>query len=283
MSIWFHSCGSYTSGLDTSIQDQRQLDVVVRDVVSIIVLGFGSYGVVLLLKEEESGREWAVKMTSADYHDNEMHIACQLETLSPVTQVFIHTYGWLMSRGAPLAWRDMLPSHDQSGKELPWHVLESQRVLVLFMEYSRLRMRVSEPIGNPCWSYMVDLNDRAKKAALFLLIHGLMEARKQLGFSHNDLHSGQIVLVARNPKNPLRVGSYCVTHCSHIPKILDFGMSVTNATPVRVHTGNDPRARLWATQDEEAEVFRDTDNVISDDIWQKHLTYWTNPISTMLP
>lgn len=56
-----------------------------------------------------------------------------------------------------------------------------------------------------------------------------MESKKRLGFSHNDIHDGQIVLFKRNPRVPIVLGKdYQILNCRFMPKFIDFGASTLN-------------------------------------------------------
>jgi hypothetical protein len=210
----YRPCAQYKSA---TLQDAED-DLSFVKPNELIFLGKGDHGIVLRLNER-----MAVKITAADPFIKEMH------TLRPHTQAFIATYGWLQHTGIPPSWMRRLPRVNQKGEALDWSVYEGKRLIFIFMEHSSFRMQMpgnpSSDAGVVFWHRLLP---REAKQVLFIILHALYVARKRLGFSHNDLHDGQIMLFNRPDENTpivLHGGRFVLYDCIVVPKIIDFGSS----------------------------------------------------------
>ena len=194
-------------------------------------LGEGNNGIALRFADSVSDNN-VVKITYADKFPNEAPISLALNDLKPETQAFIHTSRSYERHGIEPSWKHLLPKTHQDGTTLiDWEKYDSKRLTYIFMEYAAYRIRypnASAPGGCVTW---VDLDAEAAKKVMFILLHALYVARRELQFSHNDIHDGQIMLFLRDPSKPIHLGNgYKIENCLYIPKLIDFGASVTGDT-----------------------------------------------------
>jgi hypothetical protein len=196
------------------------------DVLHFTFLGEGQNGAVLLLKGD-GDKTQVVKITYWPKFENEASIAQKLDVLRPVTQAFITTFGFQVRRGLPNGWKGLLPSKDNAFNALDWDEYDRAPAIVLiFMEHANHRIafpNASASTGSVYWHH---LNFQEAKQVLFILLHGLMVARKELGFSHNDIHDGQVMLLPILHKKRVLLGTrHHIDHCRFMPKFIDFGAS----------------------------------------------------------
>lgn len=193
---------------------------------NLLFLGEGQNGIVLLVNGDIAGR-MVVKITFSDPFIKEARIAKKLAVLKPYTQAFIATFDSFEHQGLLESWKPMLPPRDQDGRLIDWEKYEGRKLTYIVMEHSNFRIQYPDkaaPGGVVFWHNVTSEN--AKKL-LFILLHGLYIARRELAFSHNDIHDGQIVLFMRNAKKPVTLGEgYEIRDCPIIPKFIDFGASV---------------------------------------------------------
>lgn len=188
-------------------------------------LGEGQNGIVLLVDGSIEGRR-VVKITYSKRFKDEAKLMEKLHVLKPDTQAFIAVFGWYERSGLLPEWREMLPQFRQDGSRLDWEKYDREKLVYIFMEHSNFRMAYpnpSAPAGVVFWEH---ISLEQSKKIMFILLHGLYVARKKLGFSHNDIHDGQIVLFKRDPKVPVVLEKgYTVKECRYMPKFIDFGAS----------------------------------------------------------
>lgn len=239
-------------------------------------LGSGQYGVAILLISTSSKKTYAVKITDSEHHMGEAVIAGQLCVHHPA---FIQTYGWLQFHGIPDLIARQLPERDHTGEVLHWNRLMDKRLLYIFMEHSSFRLAPAPghtlPGSNGStifWEYFNHNPRQILHKILFVLLHGLAAARREVQFAHHDIHDGQIMLFRRRDSDePLTLGKYRIKDCFVLPKFIDFGMSATNA--VIQHSGN-PNARIRLIGEEvsgKEEAFRDAspqERDGTDDVFQ---------------
>lgn len=217
-----HSCSDYN--------DQSKLDgfdcLDMIEATDLVFLGEGQNGVVLYLNND-----LAVKITYAGDYMHEMQIGCQLERLRPMTQAFVHLKGWNRCKGIPPSWLRYLPRYDQNHELIDWGKYEDKPLLYLFMERGLYRIRLQKGLSPSAGNGVVfweDVSPDDAKKLLLILLHGLYIARKELQFSHNDIHDGQIMLFRRNTTSHIYLcgGLLKITDLPVIPKFVDYGASV---------------------------------------------------------
>lgn len=141
----------------------------------------------------------------------DISISCEFEKLRRMTPIFLHTFGWLYCTEYPRDWRALI------GTE-PKNLNTTNGVLIQVMELA------SQSFSVPL--IMSEFDD-----ILFILLHGLYIANTSLGFKHNDIHAGQILLQPR-PQNsdPIELSYKNVIYSFNtrfVPKLIDYGMSST--------------------------------------------------------
>ena len=166
-------------------------------------LGQGKQGVVFEVIRKQ--QVMAVKVVPMGVDGiNEIETQCLLNGLNDQTGVFLHIYGWQVCENMPAGWADFV------------RLQTKERLLFIFMEKTI-----------KSWED-VDLKPHEKKAALFLLIHGLMVARREFnGFSHDDIHKENIMLQSIELKKTIQlVEGYLVgPNLRFVPKYIDYGFS----------------------------------------------------------
>ena len=150
----------------------------------------------------------------------DLSIACQLNSLAKETPVFVHTWGWIACGEIPADWKRFMFA-------LPMGVDWSLPTFIYqVMDYA------PESWADKGTSFLAE----EYESMLFLLLHGLYTARKELGsFSHNDIHEGQVLLQPCKPKTVItcRVeGNLLEVVCERfVPKLIDFGMASSKSHP----------------------------------------------------
>jgi hypothetical protein len=195
-------------------------------------LGNGKTGVVVALQRTTGGRSFAVKISPL-YEDTakEVEIACKLNKLMNRTQVFPHTYGWIVCDAIPESWlkdkrntfRDMMRR---------WN---GQKSLFMFQSAIPLKFYDKEVPKTP----------DAMRAAIYLLLHGIGEARREFnGFRHRDIHTENIMWgllpgAQGADTEPVPVGQNMRVRATHMPKLIDYGFSEFGMPPA------DERDPMW--------------------------------------
>jgi len=132
---------------------------------------------------------------------DEVKAQCLLNSLSDKTGIFARAFGWIVCDAMPKAW-DMV---DYEVEE------EGQKYLFIFMEKTQKSWLTPKKLKKK-----MKMTDAQLKHILYLLIHGLYVARKEIGFSHDDLHSGNLMLQVVPGKSGTRF----------VPKLIDFGFAL---------------------------------------------------------
>jgi hypothetical protein len=185
-------------------------------------LGKGEMSVIARLDSTDTvPQQIVVKIMPLDSNARQdLSIACQLNKLHDATPVFIQTWGWLACQEIPREWKQYMFS-------LPQGVDWSLPMLIFqVMDYSP-----------ESWADKnTTLLAAEYESMLFLLLHGLYVARKQLGsFSHNDIHEGQILLQPCKPQTQITcmvegVAIFVTCH-RFVPKLIDFGLASSKSLP----------------------------------------------------
>lgn len=198
-------------------------------------LGSGKTGVVVALQKTSGGRSFAVKISPL-YEDSakEVEIACKLNKLLNKTQIFPHTHGWIVCDTIPESWIE----HKRNTFRDIMRRWKGLRLLFMFQTAIPLKFRDDEVPKTP----------DAMRAAIYLLLHGIGEARKEFnGFRHRDIHTGNIMwgllpgAAGGGGANtmPVPVGQNIQVRATHMPKLIDYGFAEFGMPPA------DERDPLW--------------------------------------
>jgi serine/threonine protein kinase len=149
--------------------------------------------------------------------EHELFIACQVNGLRKFTPVFIQTFGWIVSRKVPKAWAAYVNLSKVQYSEIP-----KKSFMMLFMEQSNYKFK----------SKAVRFDEKQYLTILFILLHALYIARRELHFTHSDLHMGNIMLdITHETHLNLAIGDNDTFDIAlpngFLPKIIDFGHSQT--------------------------------------------------------
>lgn len=168
------------------------------------MLGKGEQGVVFEVIHEQ--QKMVVKVVEMGVEGiNEIETQCTLNDLDAKTGIFTHAFGWQVCSAMPAAWADFVTFD------------HTERLLFIFMEKTM-----------ETWA-SVPLKPTEEKAILFLLLHGLMVARRDAGgFQHDDIHKENVML---QPIDFTRVvyldGGYTVgPRLRFVPKLIDYGYAM---------------------------------------------------------
>ncbi|MBX9637207.1 MAG: hypothetical protein K2Q45_06620 [Nitrosomonas sp.] len=193
-------------------------------------LGKGEMSVIARLDStDDIAQQIVVKIMPLDVNARQdLSIACQLNNLHNATPVFIQTWGWLACHEIPREWKQYMFA-------LPTGVDWSLPVLIFqVMDYS------PESWSDKNTTLLAD----EYEAMLFLLLHGLYVARKELGsFSHNDIHEGQVLLQPCKPNTEITCmveGVSMIVQCKRfVPKLIDFGLASSKSLPFSTTSDED--------------------------------------------
>lgn len=199
-------------------------------------LGMGEFGIAILLNAglgDGRFQELVAKLTAneRDATAKELRIACELNQLHGDTPIFPHTYGWLMCDEIPQPWRRMLDLRQRN------HVVMSpfREAPVLFTFMQAVRHKWSEI---PLWV------ENRYRVCLFILIHGIWVAGSRLGFHHQDIHPGQVMLqpsasgAAEESRFLFGDNREARIMTAYTPRLLDYGFASTTRHRTTVY-GND--------------------------------------------
>lgn len=214
-------------------QDKYALSYITTNfAVSSTFFGKGSFGVVVGLNyiEKNDGSTLVVKIIPFQIEDSgfydplivvrdaqqELYISCQVNNLNDFTPVFIHTYGWLISEEIPKSWLKYI-----NFQKIQYADVKKKSYMFLFMEKAFY----------PFDSDHVKFSNEGYLTILFVLLHALYIGRRELQFTHSDLHMRNIMLdITREEYLQLKIEeeifSIALPDC-FLPKIIDFGLSRT--------------------------------------------------------
>lgn len=196
--------------------DEAPVDELDASYTFIQVLGKGSEGLVVEVQDEKH-RRLAVKIVPLTTQSiQEVNTQCLLTDLNKKTKIFAHAYGWQVHASIPLQWKQFLKQEE----------VEEGTLLFIFME---------KTIENWTNSDKLRIQSMERKAIVFLILHGLYWARKELEFDHSDLHDENIMLQMNTSQNPLKLkideNEFVLPgDIRFIPKLIDFGFSTTKFT-----------------------------------------------------
>lgn len=216
-----HPCSELPQGILP--EDGNILNIIKdRYAVSISFLGKGAFGNVIALDDIKMDGKPSVAVKILQYESKsmttnnlsmkeakrELEIGCILNSLNSF--VFINTYGWLISSKIPEPW---IPYINQEVYQNP------KSYLFLFMEQSNYEFK----------SDSLHFDREGYLRILFLLLHGLYVAIRELGFKHTDIHNGNIMIDKTSEKNvtvDIDFQSFQIDLPNHyVPKFIDFGLS----------------------------------------------------------
>lgn len=164
-------------------------------------LGQGKQGIAFEVVNEQQKMVVKVVPLEAD-GIREVESQCLLNDLSGETGVFTRSFGWQVCSEMPSQWAEFV--------RFP----AKERLLFIFMEKSM-----------ETWKEMT-LKPSEKKAALFIMLHGIMTARKAFnGFNHDDIHAENVMLQPIEMDKIVNLGGgYSVgPGLRFVPKFIDFG------------------------------------------------------------
>lgn len=167
------------------------------------LLGSGEQGVAFEVVHEQ--QKMVVKVIPMGLSGlNEIETQCILNQLQSKTGIFTKSFGWQVCSEIPSPWAEYVAFDT------------TERILFIFME------KAMETIES------VPMKRKEKKAVLFLLLHGLMIARRDLnGFKHDDIHKENVMLqsIEYNSVVHLDDGYTVGPHLRFVPKLIDYGFS----------------------------------------------------------
>jgi len=184
------------------------------------MLGSGEQGIVIEVIHKQ--HVMAVKIVPLDeFGIDEVQIQCMLNALQKKTGIFSRAYGWQVCNEIPRQWKEHVVA--------PFE--ESGPLLFIFMEKTI-----------KAWND-VHLKASEYKAVLFLLLHGLYIARKELGFDHDDINTANVMLQPKEMGHSVNVAVgnvyFTVNNGRFVPKLIDYGMATTKYTHEEEEEDND--------------------------------------------
>ena len=225
-------CSDLPKTDDVSLKRDRQCVKAFTEKFSyepLTILGKGSVGSVFgVYYRDNMDVQVAVKIlpygkTLKTLTNKELGIACELNSLSSVTPIFVTTLGYHVCSKIPQSWKDNLDYDEES----EYVYVYMSRPQVGFADMGGYAYKVA---GLDNRDYAISL--------LFILLHGLYVARKFLKFAHHDLHEGNFMFT---PVDPAKMPNFELTveNVEHkvsfirgwVPKVIDFGKSTTEKHP----------------------------------------------------
>lgn len=215
-------------------RDKYALDYIKnRFAASKAFAGKGMFGTVVALNDVQfSGKaSIAVKILPFSIDDSEFYepalvirdveqelfIACQVNALHDWTPVFVQTFGWLVSQHIPKDWKMFVDVNSLQYKEV-----KKLSYMFLFMEQATYKFD-SDSVAFSVKGYLT---------LIFIILHALYVAKKELGFTHSDLHKGNIMIdVVHGKTAHLKMDEDTTIVVNlfnqYMPKLIDFGHAKT--------------------------------------------------------
>ncbi len=164
-------------------------------------LGQGKQGIAFEVVHEQ--QRMVVKVVPLQVDGiREVESQCLLNDLKQETGVFTRSFGWQVCSEMPSQWAEFVSFPTK------------ERLLFIFMEKSM-----------ETWREMTLKSDE-KKTALFMMLHGIMVARKAFnGFSHDDIHADNVMLQPIEMDKVVHLsGGYSLgPGLRFVPKLIDYG------------------------------------------------------------
>lgn len=244
----FTSCKTLPTQNDFYARHDQLLNDFKTDYTLIRFLGAGSFGFVFELQDQMK-HSVAIKMVPylnkitmrSTAQRRELEIMCKLNDLVDTCFIFPRVYGWMTVSALPEEWKDYFEELYEY-QELGFIPYGYRRLPLLLMCTEKVQYTLQDNI-------LISENDL--KCILFLLLNGLMHAKKKLKyFAHEDLHNGNIMLTPANRNNIYRIYDendervlYELSGFDFIPKIIDYGFAeVEEKTPGPKAVHNDLEA-----------------------------------------
>lgn len=208
-----HACSELVNNTETNIDDECM------NQISTIFgkprwrgSGVSAFVIELDMPDNEI---MAVKVTGRN--DNELRIACILNSIEEETRIFPHTHGWLLCKSIPEMWLEIMRENDIPDLWTSNNGGIPRTVMFLFIQLADATL---EDVSLQ--------HDHGYRTVIFLLFHGLYVAHAKLGFRHNDLHGGNIMLQLRGERTCVHYGEYEVEVTSeYAPYVIDYGLAST--------------------------------------------------------
>jgi hypothetical protein len=208
---YFNDCSVLPTRL--SVINKTLIKKISKHFYFIRVLGTGAYGVTIELNDGK-GKQLAVKIavTSLDSYD-EIQTACKINSLILFSPIFTETYGWIKSYGVPDDWKERLRKEDYNDNDdLVDAIQNNYGLLFIAMEFHLYRFT----------EIMFTFTDLSQ--ILFLLLHGIGEARKKFPFfRHADIHKDNVMIKINKDTQPIKLSGYILENVKYIPKLIDYG------------------------------------------------------------
>jgi serine/threonine protein kinase len=238
-SILLHDC---SEPIVLTSSDTDCLSTLANTYRFVTILGSGMEGVAIKINKDQ--RFFAIKISKAQDSKKSLKMACKLNELKDYTGIFVYTYGWLVCNSIPDDWLRFMDPYE-----------EKSLLLFTVMEISALK-----------WSDVI-LTKEELVICFLILMHGFYIAKKKLGFAHNDLHPGNLLLQAIPYKEseiylevyPDLVFKVTGEQTRFVPKIIDFGMAVTEGRD------NDDLSDIKDMFEREANIFGAISNDAMDE------------------
>lgn len=230
-----HACSELPETDTVSLKRDRKCVDAFKEKFShepLTILGKGSVGSVFgVYYRDNMDVQIAVKIlpygkTLKNLTNKELGIACELNSLSSATPIFVTTLGYHVCNKIPYEWKANLDYNEES----MYVYMYMARPQVGFADFGGAIPNAYKVVGLDNRGYAVSL--------LFILLHGLYVARKFLKFAHHDLHEGNFMFTPVDPsKMPnFKLNVEGVEHKvsflrGWVPKVIDFGKSTTEKHP----------------------------------------------------
>lgn len=196
--------------------------------VETMTLKHGLFGVVFILEDNENKKVTVKIQRYDDMSLQELRIACLLNKLAPLTRIFTRTRGWTVCSQLPKKWNILIKQQAKNDPQLTplMYDMQNEKVIKSFVYMNTNRSTLVKKKDS--------LTLQEVKAIFLVLLHGLWIAKRELGFSHEDLNTGNLMLIrVDGSKADLTLAQTNITirNMYWFPQIIDFGTSKTNVSP----------------------------------------------------
>ena len=159
----------------------------------------------------------AIKIMEWNYNSrNELITMSKLNKLADQSVIFNHNIGWIICHELPKEWQDPIKEDKENYSNVRRAIVKNTKngYLCFLLELNTYSFRNTNII----------LNNHDIICFVFLLLHGILVARRELGyFKHRDIHIENIMFNLAHPPQNIRCNDVTITNVKYIPKLIDFG------------------------------------------------------------
>jgi hypothetical protein len=224
------------------IQDLSCLQKLIKNFKFTDVLGVGVYGFTLLMIDQPNN-QIVLKVQNTDSNSYRDIVNSLMLVNNLNIAIFTRILNWSICEEFPDEWIEQFKTMYKEIQKLQQKKgiseKEKQKLNAKQQKLNKAWDLMEEDSFHPPYSYItyekndhnirdIDLTDDEVKSIIFILLHGIMTARKSYpDFNHTDIHGGNMMLNNHDPNSPIILdnGKFIIRNLKYFPKLIDYGLT----------------------------------------------------------